>query len=105
MAVPPPGANLLPLWDRIPRSGDSRVLRRGSRLPDVMYAAGDRVRIRANGIVGKVYLKLPLSDVYLVQWPGFPLTEKLYYGSDLEPAEGLDGAQHGVLCSGTRQAG
>jgi hypothetical protein len=70
-----------------------------------MYAAGDRVRIRANGLVGKVFLKLPLSDVYLVQWPGFPATEKLYYGSELDPAETLSGAQAAVPRSATRRAG
>ena len=45
------------------------------------------MRIRQNGVIGKVFLKLPLSEVYLVQWPGFPVIEKLYYGSDLEPVE------------------
>ena len=51
----------------------------------MVYAAGQRVRIRANGVVGRVFLRLPSSEVYLVQWPGFPLIEKAYYASDLEP--------------------
>jgi len=49
------------------------------------YAAGQQVRIKADGSVGKVFLKLPLRDVYLVQFPGFPVVEKVYNGSDLEP--------------------
>lgn len=56
----------------------------------MVFAAGQHVRIRANGIVGKVFLKLPSSDVYLVQWPGFPLVEKAYYSSDLEPVTGVE---------------
>lgn len=51
------------------------------------FAAGQLVRIRTNGVIGKVFLKLPLAEVYLVQWPGFPLIEKLYYASDLEPVD------------------
>lgn len=46
--------------------------------------AGQHVRIKASGAVGKVFLKLPLEEVYLVQMPGFPVVEKLYYGSELE---------------------
>ena len=85
--------------------GDFRVLAGGSRLPNVMYAAGQQVRIRANGVIGKVYLKLPLSDVYLVQWPGFPVIEKLYYGSELDPVEVVGGAQSVVLSPGSRKSG
>jgi hypothetical protein len=50
----------------------------------MMFAAGQQVRIKRNGCVGKVFLKLPLEEIYLVQLPGFPVIEKLYYGSDLE---------------------
>lgn len=43
------------------------------------------MRIRATGSPGRVFLKLPAEEVYLVQMPGFPVVEKVYYGSDLEP--------------------
>jgi len=43
------------------------------------------VRIKASGAIGKVFLKLPLREVYLVQFPGFPVVEKIYNGCDLEP--------------------
>jgi hypothetical protein len=39
-----------------------------------------------SGATGRVFLKLPLRDVYLVQFPGFPVVEKIYNGCDLEPA-------------------
>lgn len=55
----------------------------------MMFASGQRVRVRTNGCVGKVFLKVPLEEIYLVQLPGFPVVEKLYYGSDLEPAASL----------------
>ncbi len=58
-----------------------------------MYAVGQQVRIKTNGVIGKVFLKLPLSEVYLVQWPGFPVIEKLYYASDLEPVDVLAAAR------------
>lgn len=50
----------------------------------MVYTAGQQVRIRTNGATGRVFLKLPLRDVYLVQFPGFPVVEKVYNGSDLE---------------------
>lgn len=40
-----------------------------------------------NGVIGRVFLKLPQSELYLVQWPGFPVVEKVYYASDLEPVD------------------
>jgi hypothetical protein len=48
------------------------------------YTAGQQVRIKANGETGKIFLKLPLRDVYLVQFTGFPVVEKIYNGCDLE---------------------
>lgn len=55
----------------------------------MIFAARQTVRIRAEGIVGRVFLKLPLSDVYLVQLAGSPRgsrgDERLYNGSELEP--------------------
>jgi hypothetical protein len=50
----------------------------------VIFKAGQRVRVRATGSPGRVFLKLPQAEVYLVQMPGFPVVEKVYYGSDLE---------------------
>jgi len=50
------------------------------------YPTGQLVCIKSNRVIGKIVLKLPLQEVYLVQWPGFPVVEKLYYGSDLERA-------------------
>jgi hypothetical protein len=51
----------------------------------VIFKAGQKVRVRMDGSVGRVFLKLPLAEMYLVQMPGFPVVEKVYYGSDLEP--------------------
>ncbi|HVT98703.1 MAG TPA: hypothetical protein VHE33_14465 [Acidobacteriaceae bacterium] len=51
----------------------------------MVYTAGQQVRILHSGAIGRVFLKLPLRDVYLVQFPGFPVVEKIYYGCDLEP--------------------
>jgi hypothetical protein len=57
----------------------------------MIYTAGQQVRILHSGATGKVFLKLPLREVYLVQFPGFPVVEKIYNGYDLEllvaPAE------------------
>ena len=50
----------------------------------MVFAAGQLVRVKSDGSVGRVFLKLPLRDVYLVQFPGFPVVEKVYNGSDLE---------------------
>ncbi|HEX4308384.1 MAG TPA: hypothetical protein VHZ25_00080 [Acidobacteriaceae bacterium] len=52
----------------------------------MIYTAGQQVRIMHSGATGRVFLKLPLRDVYLVQFPGFPVVEKIYNGCDLEPA-------------------
>ena len=52
----------------------------------MVYTAGQQVRITHSGATGRVFLKLPLRDVYLVQFPGFPVVEKIYNGCDLEPA-------------------
>jgi len=73
-------------------SGDSNPSLSRPRLPGVMiYTAGQQVRVLHSGATGKVFLKLPLRDVYLVQFPGFPVVEKIYNGYDLElltvPAE------------------
>jgi hypothetical protein len=51
----------------------------------MVYKAGQQVRIMHSGAMGRVFLKLPLRDVYLVQFPGFPVVEKIYNGCDLEP--------------------
>ena len=51
----------------------------------MVYTAGQQVRILHSGAIGRVFLKLPQRDVYLVQFPGFPVVEKIYYGCDLEP--------------------
>jgi hypothetical protein len=51
----------------------------------MVFTAGQPVRVRADGSTGRIFLKLPLRDVYLVQFPGFPVVEKVYNGSDLEP--------------------
>lgn len=51
------------------------------------YTAGQQVRVLHSGAVGRVFLKLPLREVYLVQFPGFPVVEKIYNGWDLEPVE------------------
>ncbi len=51
----------------------------------MVYTAGQQVRILHSGAIGRVFLKLPLRDVYLVQFPGFPVVEKIYNGYDLEP--------------------
>ena len=56
----------------------------------MIYTAGQQVRIMHSGAVGRVFLKLPLRDVYLVQFPGFPVVEKIYNGCDLEPATGVE---------------
>jgi hypothetical protein len=60
----------------------------------MIYTAGQQVRILHSGATGKVFLKLPLRDVYLVQFPGFPVVEKIYNGCDLElltaPAESAE---------------
>ena len=50
-----------------------------------MFKAGQKVRIRRTGSPGRIFLKVPAEDLYLVQMPGFPVVEKVYYGSDLEP--------------------
>lgn len=50
----------------------------------MVYTAGQQVRILHSGAIGRVFLKLPLRDVYLVQFPGFPVVEKIYNGCDLE---------------------
>jgi len=50
----------------------------------MIYTAGQQVRILHSGATGRVFLKLPLRDVYLVQFPGFPVVEKIYNGYDLE---------------------
>jgi hypothetical protein len=50
----------------------------------MVYTAGQQVRILHSGAVGRVFLKLPLRDVYLVQFPGFPVIEKIYNGWDIE---------------------
>jgi hypothetical protein len=55
----------------------------------MVYTAGQPVRDLHSGAVGRVFLKLPLRDVYLVQFPGFPVVEKVYNGCDLEPASGI----------------
>jgi hypothetical protein len=52
----------------------------------MVYTAGQQVRVLHSGATGRVFLKLPLRDVYLVQFPGFPVVEKIYNGYDLEPA-------------------
>ena len=54
----------------------------------MVYTAGQQVRILHSGAIGRVFLKLPQRDVYLVQFPGFPVVEKIYYGGDLEPVTG-----------------
>ena len=51
----------------------------------MIYTAGQQVRIMHSGAVGRVFLELPLREVYLVQFPGFPVVEKIYNGCDLEP--------------------
>lgn len=51
----------------------------------MVYTAGQQVCIVHSGATGRVFLKLPLRDVYLVQFPGFPVVEKIYNGCDLEP--------------------
>jgi hypothetical protein len=50
----------------------------------MVYTAGQQVRILHSGAIGRVFLKLPLRDVYLVQFAGFPVVEKIYNGCDLE---------------------
>jgi hypothetical protein len=50
----------------------------------MIYTAGQQVRIKASGAIGRIFLKLPLRDVYLVQFPGFPVVEKIYNACDLE---------------------
>ena len=50
----------------------------------MIYTAGQQVRILHSGATGKVFLKLPLREVYLVQFPGFPVVEKIYNACDLE---------------------
>ncbi|MFP5227899.1 MAG: hypothetical protein ACLGXA_09740 [Acidobacteriota bacterium] len=47
--------------------------------------------------IGRIFLKLPLRDVYLVQFPGFPVVEKMYNGCDLEPVESNDRVHEGEL--------
>ncbi len=64
---------------------DSTGLPRQLRIPGVMFRAGQKVRVKTTGSSGRVFLKLPAEELYLVQMPGFPVVEKLYYGSDLEP--------------------
>lgn len=67
-------------------SGDSDLFLHRPSLPGVMsYVAGQYVRILHSGATGRVFLKLPLREVYLVQFPGFPVIEKIYNGCDLEP--------------------
>jgi hypothetical protein len=67
-------------------SGDSDLFLHRPSLPGVMsYTAGQHVRIVHSGATGRVFLKLPLREVYLVQFPGFPVVEKIYNGCDLEP--------------------
>ncbi len=57
---------------------------RGVGFPLMIYTAGQPVRVTHSGAIGKVFLKLPLREVYLVQFPGFPVVEKIYNGCDLE---------------------
>lgn len=71
----------------VTRLGDSDSMGRRSSLPAVIFKAGQKVRVRVTGSSGKVFLKLPSEEVYLVQMPGFPVVEKVYYGSDLEPLD------------------
>jgi len=52
----------------------------------MIYTAGQQVRVLHSGAIGRVFLKLPLREVYLVQFPGFPVVEKVLNGCDLEPA-------------------
>lgn len=52
----------------------------------MIYTAGQQVRITHSGAIGRIFLKLPTRDIYLVQFPGFPVVEKIYHGCDLEPA-------------------
>ena len=66
-------------------SGDSDLFRDGPSLPiGMVYTAGQQVRVLHSGAVGRIFLKLPLRDVYLVQFPGFPVVEKIYNGCDIE---------------------
>jgi len=51
----------------------------------MVFAAGQAVRVKSDGTAGRIFLKLPLRDVYLVQFPGFPVVEKVYNGCELEP--------------------
>jgi hypothetical protein len=68
----------------------------------VTYAVGQPVRIRNNGVIGKVFLRVPQSELYLVQWPGFPVIEKVYYASDLEPVDCAPPAAHQPLARRAR---
>ena len=63
----------------------------------MIFKAGQKVRIRATGSPGRIFLKLPAEEVYLVQMPGFPVVEKVYYGSDLEPMAMARGGRRGKL--------
>jgi hypothetical protein len=49
----------------------------------MIFAPGQHVRVSHSGAIGKVFLKLPLREVYLVQFPGFPVVEKIYNACDL----------------------
>lgn len=44
--------------------------------------------------MGRVILKVPAEEVYLVQWPGFPVVEKLYYRSELEDLAEVEEHEH-----------
>lgn len=66
-------------------SGDFDLSLPGPSLPNGMvYTAGQQVRILHSGAIGRIFLKLPLRDVYLVQFPGFPVVEKIYNSCDIE---------------------
>jgi hypothetical protein len=49
----------------------------------MIFSPGQHVRVIHSGAIGKVFLKLPLREVYLVQFPGFPVVEKIYNACDL----------------------
>ncbi len=49
----------------------------------MIYSPGQHVRVTHSGAIGKIFLKLPLREVYLVQFPGFPVVEKIYNACDL----------------------
>jgi hypothetical protein len=49
----------------------------------MIFGPGQHVRVTHSGAIGKIFLKLPLREVYLVQFPGFPVVEKIYNACDL----------------------